>query len=126
MTTTYTRRSGVLLATALALTLTACGAGALEDEDPAGHQACIEYMVKSYDDATEDDALVVLMGGNSIAAEFAVDATTDAIRESADASIPDAGLYILDGVELVAACSEHGYEIEEHSPAWWGEQNKNS
>lgn len=124
MTTSYSRRSSALLAITLALALTACGASNLEDEDPAGHQACTEFMVKAYEDATEEDALVVLLGGNSLAAEFAVDSTTDAIRESASKSLPEADLYILSGKDLVAACNEHGYEVEEYSPAWWGEQNQ--
>lgn len=117
---TTTRHAFVLITAAGALTLASCAASNLESEDPAGHQACTEYMVTAYNDATEDDTLAVALGGNSIAAEHALKSTTPEIRAAAeDTSHPDFGLYLADGDALVAACMEHGYEVAEKSPAWW-------
>jgi hypothetical protein len=79
--------------------------------------ACTEYMVVSYEDATDDDAIAVTLGGNAIAAEHAAQSTTDAIRDSLTVNNSEFDLYLVDGEALISACETHGYEVAEHSAA---------
>lgn len=118
------RRTTPLLAAVL-LCLTGCSTTGLKNEDPAGHEACTTYLVNAEEDLSDDDILVYVLGSNSLAAEHAMDSTTDAIRAAAeDASFPEHNLYIADAAALVAACQDNGYEVAEHSPAWWAENRQ--
>lgn len=122
---TVTRRWFAALASpAVLLAPTACGTTGLEDEDPAGHQACTTYMTTTHEDLAGDDVLVVAIGSNSVAAEHALDSTTPEIKAAAEeSSYPEHNLYLADVEALVAACMDHGYEVAEFSAEWWREQS---